>query len=98
MAKKKTAITGGLLMNISSWAAFVGLFCVGLGWLLGLISLTASVASALSTIGLFVILVSVVISGWVYLNKTNLPGPDIVWLIFFIIFAVLAFVGVITIG
>ncbi|MFI3329869.1 MAG: hypothetical protein R3Y05_05215 [bacterium] len=100
MAKKKSvksASMGGLLTKIACFAAFIGLFCAGIAWIFGFIPFLSIISGPLQIIGMFLVLVSVVISGWNYLQKTNLPGPDLVWLIFFIVFAVLAFVGTINV-
>lgn len=93
MAKKKSS--SGLLGNIAAFAAFIGVFFAGIGWMISFVN--SGIGGAFISIGMFSVLVSVSINGWIYVNKTNLPGPDMVWTVLFIVFVVLAFFGVIAV-
>ncbi len=83
------------LYKICGFMAFVAMFITGVIGVLGLfdLSLPTSVQSALTEFSSFMLLISVAISGFVFVMTADLPGPDILWKILFIIFVVLSLTG-----
>lgn len=91
MAKKQSA--GGFLYSIVGFLAFTALFLNGLIGTLGLFDIT--LPAILGTIASWFLIATVAIAGWNFLMSTNLPGPDILWTILFIVFVILSLTGTI---
>lgn len=81
------------LYTIVGFLAFTALFLNGLIGTLGLIDVT--LPAILSTIATWFLIGTVAIAGWNFLMTTNLPGPDLVWKVLFIVFVILSLTGTI---
>ncbi|MFI3252429.1 MAG: hypothetical protein R3Y60_04725 [bacterium] len=91
MAKKGYS---GIFGYIGAFCAFFGVFIMGILYLLGLCSVeTGSVGETFETVAQWMLLISVTFVGWSFLRSNNLPGPDLLWTILYLVFVVLAFAG-----
>ncbi len=92
MASKKGY--NGILGNIGAFCAFFGVFIMGVLYLLDLCTVnTGSVGETFSMIASWMLLIAVTFVGWSFLRSNNLPGPDLLWTVLYLVFVVLAFVG-----
>lgn len=89
MAKSKSGFGWN---KIAGFLAFFALIITGVGFLLGLIGGDLGIVGV---IGNYMLVGSVILSGWVYLNSTKLPFSKLFWTILFWVFAILAVLGVI---
>ncbi len=79
------------LYKICGFMAFAAMFISGLIGVLGLFDIT--MPAFVAQIGNFMLIASVAISGFVFVMAADLPGPDILWKVLFIIFVVLSLTG-----
>lgn len=90
MAKKGYS---GILGYVGAFCAFFGVFIKGMIYLLGLCGISGSLGDTFYMIADWMLLISVTFVGWSFLRSNNLPGPDILWTILYLVFVVLAFIG-----
>lgn len=80
--------------NLYTWGgcmAFAAMFISGLVGVLGLFNI--NLPMFVSEIGNFMLIISVAVSGFVFVMTANLPGPNILWKVLFAIFIVLSVTG-----
>lgn len=93
MAKSKGY--SGILGSIGAFCAFFGVSIKGIFFILGLFGIVISVEPTFIMIADWMLLVSVAFVGWSYLRSHNMPGPDILWTVLYLVFVALAFAGTI---
>lgn len=93
MAKSKGY--SGILGSIGAFCAFFGVFIKGVIFLLGLAGIEHDIIDTFLMIADWMLLVSVAFVGWSYLRSHNMPGPDILWTVLYLVFVFLAFAGTI---
>lgn len=79
------------LYKICGFMAFAAMFISGLVGVLGLFDIT--MPSIVAELGNFMLIASVAVSGFVFVMSADLPGPDIVWKVLFVVFVVLSLTG-----
>lgn len=91
MAKKSY---NGILGYIGAFCAFFGVFIMGVLYLLELCGVSiGNVGETFEMIAEWMLLIAVTFVGWSFLRSNNLPGPDLIWTILYLVFVVLAFMG-----
>lgn len=90
---------GAIVFWIMGLCAFVALMCNGFVWLLSLIDASWSFLGTVSNVAGIVLTVSAVIAGWLWISSCRMNKTiKLVLQILFIVFAVLAVCGYLSIG
>ncbi len=80
------------LYKICGFMAFAAMFISGLTGMLGLFGID-NMPAFVGEIGNFMLVASVALSGFVFVMTADLPGPNILWKVLFIVFVVLSLTG-----
>lgn len=87
------SVKNGLFAHIGGMCAFLALFLGGLSAVILFFTSPNGFTNFLGTVQPWLLTFGIGLTGWNYLCSINPPGPDILWKVFYLVFLILAIVG-----